>query len=124
VNSPAVGRAANFEVSSGFHVELVCLERQPQSLAVTSDSRVVRREHGGSEPIADGAAMHISAVAHSYETKCVSRRRHRCGNKYREMNPWRCVPSGVAFGSVGRTIARSTGENTRAGGFRSGDVRA
>lgn len=46
-----------FEVATGRHVVLVRVERHPQHLAVTADGRVLRREHGSTEPIADGAEL-------------------------------------------------------------------
>lgn len=46
-----------FELSAGLHAVLVRVERHPQHLAVTADGRVLRREHGSTEPIADGAEL-------------------------------------------------------------------
>ena len=46
-----------FEVSSGVHAVLVRVEPHPQHLALTTDGRVLRREHGSTEPIADGAEL-------------------------------------------------------------------
>ncbi|MDQ5808325.1 MAG: hypothetical protein M3320_06580, partial [Actinomycetota bacterium] len=46
-----------FELGHGQHAVLVRVERHPQHLAVTADGRVLRREHGSTEPIADGAEL-------------------------------------------------------------------
>lgn len=46
-----------FEVSPGLHVVLIRVERHPQHVVVTAGGRVLRREHGSTEPIADGAEL-------------------------------------------------------------------
>lgn len=46
-----------FDTPTGSHAVLVRVERHPQHLAVTADGRVLRREHGSTEPIADGAEL-------------------------------------------------------------------
>lgn len=46
-----------FELSSGLHAVLVRVRPHPQHLVVTASGRVLRREHGSTEPIADGAEL-------------------------------------------------------------------
>lgn len=46
-----------WEVAPGLHAALVRVQRHPTHLAVTHDGRVLRREHGSTEPIADGAEL-------------------------------------------------------------------
>jgi hypothetical protein len=46
-----------WEVAAGVHVALVRVEPHPTNLTVTVDGRVLRREHGSTEPLADGAEL-------------------------------------------------------------------
>ena len=46
-----------FEIAPGLHAVVVRVERHPHHLVVTTDGRVLRREHGSTEPVADGAEL-------------------------------------------------------------------
>ncbi|MFL5844287.1 MAG: helix-turn-helix domain-containing protein [Solirubrobacteraceae bacterium] len=46
-----------FELDDERRVVVVMVERHPQHLVVTSDGRVLRREHGSNQPLADGGEL-------------------------------------------------------------------
>ncbi|MEX2413523.1 MAG: hypothetical protein WD399_07690 [Thermoleophilaceae bacterium] len=54
--TPSIG-IATFEVAPARHVALVRVEPHPSHLALTTDGRLLRREHGSTQPIDDGSEL-------------------------------------------------------------------
>jgi predicted HTH transcriptional regulator len=50
-------RMQMFEISPGHHAVVVRVDPHPNHLTVTNDGRVLRREHGSTEPVTDGAEL-------------------------------------------------------------------
>src|SRR6476619_4487984 len=48
-------RIRTYELAEGRFAAVVRVDRHPEHLSTTNDGRVFRREHGSTEPVADGA---------------------------------------------------------------------